>query len=641
MPAAANDQDMALEGWAFASAPLGVSILLGDNRIGRVNPALCDMLQRTPDDLLGAQLDALVHPADLPELQELQTHLGRSFSARSIELRLLRAEGRKLSVRATLLHLRQHRDQPNSWMLLFEDLNTLDQDDFARHRISQLIDLVQTEAYVLDVHAGHFLYANHSALKSLGYSLQELRKLTPLDMLDGLDESSFQKMIAPITNGERDALRLQVVHRRRDDSTYPARVNLQVARDSHPPVVLILAEDISEERLTQQALQRNEAHLQLAQQVANVGSWYLHVASGRVWWSDQTYRIFGNPDLPEPTLDDFMRFVHPDDLDLLREHWRSAMAGAEFNLEFRILVDGQVRHVHEAAQMDRNNKGHVLEATGTVQDITELKSLQAQLVQAQKMEAIGQLTAGIAHDFNNLLQVILGHADLLEHDQPPGPGAAHAASQIRRAAEHAAQLTNALLTFGSRQTLHSKSLDLCAEVPRLEHLLSRTLGPHIRLSVQLPATSVRVLADPTLLESALLNLAINARDAIIEQQALHGRSSGRLQLLVDSVDRDAQASAPGPGRYGRVRVRDNGIGMNAAVRQRAFEPFFTTKAVGKGSGLGLSMVYGFARQSDGGVELDSSPGEGTTVSLLLPLAPLDPTDTGHAADQPPAGRPGT
>ncbi|TXL74247.1 PAS domain S-box protein [Vineibacter terrae] len=271
---------------------------------------------------------------------------------------------------------------------------------------------------------------------------------------------------------------------------------------------------------------------------------------------------------------------------------------------------------------------------GAMRDISDRVAIKEQLAHAQKMEAVGQLTGGLAHDFNNLLQVVMTNLELVLDRGGRDDDMALRAADALRAAERGAELTGQMLAFARRQTLSPRRTDLGALIEALVGLLRRTLGENIAIDLRLASPLRDVMIDRGQLENALLNLALNARDAMP-----HG---GCLRIAADNVDfDDERADRHAEARHGRfvaITIADTGVGMSDAVRMRAFEPFFTTKDIGKGSGLGLSMVYGFVKQSGGHIELDSVPGGGTTLTLYLPEAvPPAAADAGaRPAPEPPA-----
>ena len=253
--------------------------------------------------------------------------------------------------------------------------------------------------------------------------------------------------------------------------------------------------------------------------------------------------------------------------------------------------------------------------TGFIRDLTARQKIEAELIQSQKMEAIGQLTGGVAHDFNNLLTVIAGNLEMLEANLND-TRQREMLREAQDAVQDGAKLTAQLLAFGRRQPLNPKPTDVGPLVSNFAELLRRTLGEAIELSIVITGSTHLAVVDAPQLQNALLNLAINARDAM--------RNGGRLTIEISHARLDAdyaQAYAEvRPGRYVLIAVTDTGEGMSEDVRQRAFEPFFTTKPTGAGTGLGLSMVYGFVKQSGGHIQLYSELGQGTTVRLFLPLA---------------------
>ena len=324
----------------------------------------------------------------------------------------------------------------------------------------------------------------------------------------------------------------------------------------------------------------------------------------------------------------------PDHRDAVRSLWIRALAGEEFTTiaEFGAL---DRRQYEIKFNILRNAEGHKIGAYQFVHDVTERLRDQARLTetedhlrQAQKIEAIGQLTGGVAHDFNNLLMVISGGLSILERQADP-ERRQRILDGMRQAAERGASLTRQLLAFSRRQPLRPEPVDLARGIDSMRELLDRTLSGDVLVETRFAAGLWPVIADPAELELVVLNLCVNARDAMPQ--------GGRITISADNVDDFQRGDLSG--NFVRLGVADTGTGMSKDVLARVFEPFFTTKEVGKGSGLGLAQVYGFARQSGGLVEIDSTPGEGTRVTLFLPRSDTTPvsapviSDTDASADR--------
>jgi PAS domain S-box-containing protein len=340
---------------------------------------------------------------------------------------------------------------------------------------------------------------------------------------------------------------------------------------------------------------------------------WIHADGKVVFANPAAAKLFGarHPDelIGRPSIG----WVHPDDRDRAAARTRQLTASpcTVPVTEMRLMTgDGRVRTtaIH-AASFLQDGKIRVM---ASAVDVTELREAETQLHQAQKMESVGQLTGGLAHDFNNLLTVVIGNLDaVLERVQGDTRRAIEGAL---RAAERGAALVQRLLAFSRRQTLVPESINLGDMVSGIEDLLRRTLGEHIEIEMKLARDLGPALADRAQVESALLNLAVNARDAMPE--------GGKLTIETGNTHLDEHYAAHNaevaPGDYIMLAVTDTGSGMPPEVVQRAFEPFFTTKGVGKGTGLGLSMIYGFAKQSGGHLKIYSEVGHGTTVRLYLP-----------------------
>jgi len=341
-----------------------------------------------------------------------------------------------------------------------------------------------------------------------------------------------------------------------------------------------------------------------------------------VYVSPAVERIFGyRPD--QVTGHDFKEFIHPEDREGVERALAWALEGVSAPHEFRAMdAGGRVRHLRMTVRAQRRDgrpttvSGVIIDQTERHEAVTVREGLEGQLKVAQRLEAIGRLAGGVAHDFNNLLSVILGYTGFaLSQLSPEDPTRAQLL-EVRKAGSRAAELVRQLLAFGRKQVLAPQAIDLNAVVADLRSLLGPLLGEDVAISVRLGEGIGSARADPVQIEQVIMNLVVNARDAM--------PSGGRLTIETDEVllDDDYASRHVGvqPGRYVRLSVSDSGVGMDAHTVAHAFDPFFTTKEQGKGTGLGLATVYGIAKQSGGNVWIYSELGHGTTFKVYLPSA---------------------
>jgi PAS domain S-box-containing protein len=402
--------------------------------------------------------------------------------------------------------------------------------------------------------------------------------------------------------------------------------------------------DITARKQAEAALTEAEERLRLATQAADIGFWDVDTVRGILTWSPPVRAMFGVAEHAPVSMDVFYGGLHPDDRDATIAAYRAACDPARrllYDVEYRTIgqEDGVIRWVAAKGRALFDQAGRCYRVIGTAIDITtrkaaeeELRRLNAtlerrvadaiaerevamsRLHEMQKLETIGQLSGGIAHDFNNLLTPIFGALDWLQRQDSLGARGMRMVGGALQSAERARILVGRLLSFARRQHLDSCAVDVPLLVDGMADLIDRSLGPLIEVSRQADPGLPPAQVDPNQLELALLNLAVNARDAM--------PGGGRLSIAVDL----AEIAGPGPaglasGDYVRLRVSDTGMGMDAETLRRAVEPFYTTKSVGKGTGLGLSMVHGLAAQSGGALVLESTPGQGTVATIYLPAAP--------------------
>ncbi|HEX5321844.1 MAG TPA: PAS domain S-box protein [Stellaceae bacterium] len=379
-----------------------------------------------------------------------------------------------------------------------------------------------------------------------------------------------------------------------------------------------IGRDVTERREAQRREREDAARIALAVEISEMGLVSADSPSEPARTDAQFNRIYGlAPGTTEIGASDFLRLIHAEDRDAVAAGLLEVIRGGGlYRGEFRIrrADTGEDRWVRAATRTVRNADGQPGRFVGAHLDITDLRSTQLQLQQAQKMEALGQLTGGMAHDFNNLLGVVIGNLDLLRDSAPLAVDDKELLSEAIDAATRGADLIRRLLAFSRRQPLQPLRLEVNGLVSGIVGLLGRTLGEHIPISLTLGDGIWPVRVDPAQLEASLINLATNARDAMPGGGRLIV-TTGNRYLDADYAASHAEVTA---GDYAMIEVSDTGGGIPPEIVTRIFEPFFTTKEVGKGNGLGLSMVFGFVKQSGGHVNVYSEPGAGTTFRLYLP-----------------------
>jgi PAS domain S-box-containing protein len=508
-------------------------------------------------------------------------------------------------------------------------------DDF---RYRQLVDAITDYAiYMLDP-AGIVTSWNAGAERFKGYSAEEILGrhfsifYTEEDRAAGLPATAL-RLAETEGRFEREGWRV-----RKDGARFWAHVVIDPIREPSGKLIgyAKITRDLTERRNAEEALKRSEELFRILVRGVTDYAIFMLDTDGRVSsWNAGAQRIKGySPD--EIIGEHFSRFYTEEDRqeDLPGRGLKTAEREGRWETEgWRVRKDGSRFWAHVIIDALRSDYGELLGFAKITRDITERKEAEGELEQArqalfqsQKMEALGQLTGGVAHDFNNLLTIIVGGLDTVARSKPDETARIERALDMaRHAAERAASLTSRLLAFSRRQPLQPTPTDLNILVRNMTELLHRTLGEQVEIEGVLSPGLWMVDVDQNQLESAILNLAVNARDAM--------PSGGKLIIETSNTSLDhsyaATASEVVPGPYVVLSVSDTGSGIAEDVLQRVFEPFFTTKPLGRGTGLGLSMVYGFVKQSGGHVTIYSEPGYGTSVKLYLPQ---------YTGDEPAAAR---
>jgi two-component system cell cycle sensor histidine kinase/response regulator CckA len=395
--------------------------------------------------------------------------------------------------------------------------------------------------------------------------------------------------------------------------------------------IIIFAEDVSERRLADAALRESEERMRFALENAEIGIWDVDYRTRVIRWSPTLEAQYGlAPGAFTGTFEEYERRVHPEDRALLFESVRAAeLSGADFSVLNRaVWPDGTVRMLRGAGRIHRDASGMPVRGVGISMDLTAQRSLEEQYQQAQKMEAVGRLAGGVAHDFNNLLTVILGYCELLLLGLATDDESRADVEEIQRAGLQASRLTRQLLAFSRKQIIEPTLLDFNEIAVELKSMLGRLIGEDVEISLLLHSDVCCVVADRGQIEQIVMNLAVNARDAMPD--------GGTLTIATTHVelDEDYARAHPGvlAGDYVALSVADTGTGMTPEVRARLFEPFFTTKEVGKGTGLGMATVYGIVSRYGGSIDVSSELGCGSTFVVYFPKA--EATDEVVAAPAP-------
>ena len=507
---------------------------------------------------------------------------------------------------------------------------------------------------------GIIQFANASAARQCGYVASELVGRPGALLFE--DHAVWNSILHAVLNGDVVRQPVEVIARRKDGS--PSYLEVSLSRwVSHSRVlVTAILRDVNERRAAQEILRASEAQFRTLAQAMPNHVWTARPDGQLDWFNDRVYEYSG---VKPGTVDGegWTSLVHPEDLSRAAELWRAAVAaGAPYEAQFRIRsANGTYRwHISRAFPI-RGARDATIRWVGSNTDIedqkvaantladvnatleqrvsertSQLMQAEEALRQSQKMEAIGQLTGGIAHDFNNLLHGILGTLNIIQRRIAEGRigDLDRFLNGALDSANRAATLTHRLLAFSRRQPVDPRPVDLNGLIGAVEELLRRSIGENIHLSVAAGEDLWLVRCDGNQLENALLNLAINARDAMPSGGTMMIDTANMALDAKEARQRDVSA-----GEYVRLRVMDTGVGMPPNVKERAFDPFYTTKPIGKGTGLGLSMIYGFVRQSDGSVTIDSEFGKGTTIEICLPRfsgdvldAPVEESSGDHRAD---------
>lgn len=517
--------------------------------------------------------------------------------------------------------------------IYFQDITQRHEDEellrLLEKAVSHLNDIVIiTRADSLDLPGPSIVFVNDAFERITGYSREEAIGNSPR-MLQGPHTSRSELHRIRKALEKKQPVRAELINYTKSSQEYWLELEIVPITDAKGIYTHFVSveRDITDRKQAELALKQNSQQLKISEErfrrVAQATAdaiWDWDLLTDDLWWGEGMKLLFGyDLQMLETDSSSWANRIHEDDR---QEVLKSIYAVIESNLNnwshnyrFR-RSDGSYAHVTDRGYVIRNISGKAIRMVGGISDITIRVELEERLRQSQRLESLGHLTGGVAHDFNNLLCVVLGNAELLNEELAPRSPSRELTEMIIMAAERGADLTKALLAFARQQPLNPRPIDVNALISNMQGMLKRTLGAHIIIEFRSTKPIRFAMIDSGQLENALLNLAINARDAMPE--------GGVLTIETDSVNFDEDsASLYGltAGDYLVIAMSDTGSGISPEILPRVFEPFFTTKEKGKGTGLGLAMVYGFIKQSEGHITIHSHINQGTTITIYLPITP--------------------
>ncbi|HEY2137305.1 MAG TPA: PAS domain S-box protein [Xanthobacteraceae bacterium] len=592
-------------------------ILVTDGRGNflNVSPIAAEILGYRPEEMIGRNASEFLFAEDLEGARDEMRKARRGRAMRNFECRYVRRDGRIVNLTWTGVWSEPVQKH-------FFSGRDMTEQKLAEEKFRLAVDASPSGIVMIDA-AGKIVLVNAETERMFGYARDELLGqpvdiLVPIAMRGPHARHRAEFLARP--EARRMGSGRELYGLRKDGSDFPVEIGLNPIDTPSGRLVLGMIVDITESRKAQEALLDSE---RMARGIIDTAldAFVQMDESGKVVdWNPQAEAIFGWPraDAIGKNMGDLIvperhRARHTEGLRRFLQTGEGAILGKRLEIE-ALRRDGKEITVELSVTALRRRGANVF--NGFIRDLTERMAADEHLRQAQKMETVGQLTGGIAHDFNNILTVITGTIEILAEGVAGKPGLVEIAKMIDEAATRGAELTQRLLAFARRQPLQPRRTDINALIVDAAKLLRPTLGEHVEIEAIFAEDAWPGLVDPSQLTTALINLALNARDAMPD--------GGKLMLEtrnqhLDEFYAKAQTEVR-PGPYVMIAVSDTGHGIPAAIRDRVFDPFFTTKDPGKGTGLGLSMVYGFVKQSGGHIKIYSEEGHGTTIKLYLPRA---------------------
>lgn len=559
----------------------------------------------------------MVHPLDVQLVKQRIAEAVESSGTFETQSRILRPDGKCCVIQSRGRILSDAFGQParliGACMDVTEYSQTMDRLNTNEARYRAMVDHA-SDGLVLHDEDGVIIDVNTRVCRQLGYTRDELIGKNPLLYNPEMTVEQLQQVCELLHDVE--FMTFEAMHAGKDGHCFPVEVRLRSYLENGQRRAVSLVLDITQRRQADAARQASEERLRLLLHSANLVVWEADPRTlNFTYVSDYCERLLGYNRQAWLEPDFWAQHIHPDDRNEAIEICRHGCeSGVDHRMEYRMIAaDGSVVWIEDAVHVQVSD-GRVVRMQGVLQDVSQRKLLEEQLRQSQKMEAIGRLAGGVAHDFNNILTVMMGYSELLLFTMPSNDPGRAAIASINEAGKRAAALTRQLLTFSRKALVAPKVLDLNELVRSTETLLRPTIGEDIKLTIDIDPEVRPIKADRVHIEQVLMNLAINARDAMPQ--------GGAMTISTHDHVRIPHNNSRALSDYVELALTDNGCGMSEEIIGKIFDPFFTTKEVGRGTGLGLAVVHGVVTGAGGFIHVESQVGSGTTFHLCFPAAPV-------------------
>jgi PAS domain S-box-containing protein len=611
---------------------IGDSVVVTDleGRIRSWNRGATAIFGYTQEEMIG-RTPAVLYPDEAPD--RLAPDLERILAGEDFvgEWRGRRRDGTPVWVEITTTAVRNAAGEPVGFLGVARDVSE-------RKRSEARLELIADSAPAYIVHCDterRYTFVNRAYAARFGLTPDQVVGKHIWDVVGKEGYTRLQQHVDRVLAGHRVEFEMQIPY----DSIGPRFIHCayapQLGPDGDVQGLVAVITDIGERKRAEAALRESDARLELAQGAAGLTIWEWEPDTGVTTYTPEFCDLYGlPPGSPGLTYQEWRERVHPDDRARVIEDLEAALTGTRtYDTEYRVVWDdGTVRWIASRGRMLPDVPGRPARMIGVNFDVTRRREAELQLRQLDRLETVARLAGGVAHEANNQMTVVSGAATFILRQEDLPESVREDAVYIQQAAERTAAITQQLLAFSRRQVLQARVLDLNTAIRGFEAIIRRTVGEDIQVRLGLAPEVGRVRMDEGQLQQVLLNLTLNARDAMPAGGTLGFETR---DLRVERPSAEAHGVSLRPGHYVELRVSDTGIGMNAQTLAHIFEPFFTTKGVGRGTGLGLSTVYGIVKQSNGYVFAESVPGQGATLRILLPaetdpLSPPGPRSGGGA-----------